>query len=211
MTSNLLRKTFPVGRLGCNCSILADEASRQALVVDPGDEVDKILRELAALQLTVVGIVHTHAHIDHVGGLAELSRVTGAPTYLHNDDRFLYDMLPIQAQMLGFPEPQKGTINHNLVDGHTIPFGAFEMGIIHTPGHTPGSVCFSCAEVCFSGDTLFRGGIGRTDLWGGDSNAIVKSIRERLYTLNGAVEVVPGHGPLTTIDRERLSNSHVRA
>jgi hydroxyacylglutathione hydrolase len=208
----MIRKTFPVGMLGCNCTILGDETSKQAIVIDPGDEVDRILRELVGFGLRVVGIVHTHAHIDHVGGLAELARITGAPTYLHNDDQFLYDMLPLQARMLGIAEPQKGTINEYLRDDQVITFGEHELGVLHTPGHTPGSVCFHLnkEDLCFSGDTLFRGGIGRTDLWGGDSDLIVRSIHQRLYSLNGAVEVIPGHGPATTIDRERVSNPYVR-
>lgn len=209
----MIRKTFCVGQLGCNCTILADETTREAVVIDPGDEPDRILLELAKDELRCVGILHTHAHIDHIGGTGELARVTGAPTYLHEADAFLHQMAPQQARMIGLPAIAESTIDRDLPDAAAIAFGEREIGVIHTPGHSPGSVSFVVAghDICLSGDTLFAGGIGRTDLWGGDFSAIKLSITDRLYTLNGAVEVVPGHGPLTTIDRERVSNPFVRA
>ncbi len=207
----MLRQTFPVGLLGCNCTILADPNSREAIVIDPGDAADQILMRLAGEKLRVVAIVHTHAHIDHVGATAPLARVTQAPTYLHPDDEFLHQMLKEQAMLIGLPEPESSPMSQELHDGASVRFGNFELGVIHTPGHTPGSVCFNIDELCFSGDTLFAGGIGRTDLWGGDTHAIVRSIKNRLYTMNGAVEVIPGHGPPTTIDEERHSNPFVRA
>ncbi len=208
----MLRITFPVGVLGCNCTILADEETRDTLVVDPGDEVDQILMRLAKERLRVVGILHTHAHVDHVGGTERLAEVTHAPTYLHAADDFLRAIVPQQAMLIGLPEAAAPAIDHPLADAQAIRFGRHEAGIVHTPGHTPGSVSIVVpdAELCLSGDTLFAGGIGRTDLWGGDSGAIVRSIRERLYTLNGAVQVVPGHGPETTIDEERATNPFVR-
>ena len=209
----MIRETFQVGMLGCNCSILADEHAREAVVIDPGDDVEAIMQRLKALQLKVKAIVHTHAHIDHVGATAALARNTGAPTYLHNGDKLLHDMLHVQAQVLGIPEPERGPMDHALVDEGVISFGTYELGVIHTPGHTPGSVCFNVVghDLCFSGDTLFRSSVGRTDLWGGDSTELMKSIRNKLYSLNSAVEVVPGHGPNTTIDRERRTNPFVRA
>jgi glyoxylase-like metal-dependent hydrolase (beta-lactamase superfamily II) len=208
----LWRETFPVGALGCNCSLLGDTDTREAIVVDPGDEVDRILAELTRAGMRVTAIVHTHAHIDHVGATAALARVTGAPTYLHDADRFLHDMLPLQAQLIGLPPVEAGRIDHALPDAASLRFGQFELGVLHTPGHTPGSVCFAVPgqDLCFSGDTLFAGGIGRTDLWGGDYPAIERSIKDRLYQLNGAVLVIPGHGPSTSIDRERRSNPFVR-
>ena len=208
----MIRRTFPVGLLGCNCTILADEQSRQAVVVDPGDEADRILVALAELSLRVVAILHTHDHIDHVGATGELARVTGAPTYLHAADQLLHRILPQQAQFVGLPPPTPSTIDRPLEDDGTIHFGQHELGVIPTPGHSPGSVSFVVAgeELCLSGDTLFAGGIGRTDLWGGDLDALTRSIRQRLYGLNGAVEVIPGHGPGTTIDAERTCNPFVR-
>jgi glyoxylase-like metal-dependent hydrolase (beta-lactamase superfamily II) len=198
--------------LQCNCTILGDPKTKEAIVIDPGDEVDRILKVLASHELKVMGIVHTHAHIDHIGGTAELGRITGADTWLHAQDFFLHEMLPEQAKALGLQLGETAPVDRDLVDAGVIPFGCYELGVLHTPGHTPGSVCFEVPghDLCFSGDTLFNGGIGRTDLWGGDYDAIERSIQDRLYTLNGAVEVIPGHGPETSIDRERLTNPFVR-
>jgi hydroxyacylglutathione hydrolase len=209
----LMYTTFQVGPLGCNCTILGDGDTHDAIVIDPGDELPRIIQALQEHNWRVKSIVHTHAHIDHVGATAGLSQHTGAPTYLHDGDLELHGMLHIQAQLLGLPEPESGPIDHSLKDDMTLPFGAYELAVLHTPGHTPGSVCFWVAneDLCFSGDTLFAGGIGRTDLWGGDPHAITRSIQQRLYSLNGACQVVPGHGPVTTIDRERVSNPFVRA
>ncbi len=209
----MIRKTFSVGLLACNCTILADEESKHAVVIDPGDEADRILLELAKDELEVVAIVHTHAHIDHIGATGRLAQVTGAPTFLHDEDRILHDMAAQQAQMIGLPPIEKSFVDRPLPDAGAVSFGKHELGIIHTPGHSPGSVSFvvSGADICLTGDTLFAGGIGRTDLWGGDSDLIERSIRQRLYALNGALEVIPGHGPLSTIDHERVSNPFVRA
>lgn len=206
----MLRTTFAVGPLGCNCSIIADPNTREAIVIDPGDEVPRILTLLAKENLRCVRIVHTHAHVDHIGGTAHLARVTQAKTYLHQGDFFLHEILKEQAAFIGMAEPESSPIDQTLNDGDGLSFGSLELGVIHTPGHTPGSVCFTVGDVCFSGDTLFAGGVGRTDLWGGDYETIERSIKERLYNLNSAVEVVPGHGPTTTIDRERRSNPFVR-
>lgn len=204
-----LIETFPVGPLQCNCSILVDEASREALVIDPGDEPDRILRALAAARVRAVALLHTHAHFDHISGTRELARATKAPIRLHPADRPLYDALPDQAAFFGLraeiPRPPDAT----LADGDHIRFGSFEVRAIHTPGHTPGSICFALAgpsPVLFSGDTLFRRSIGRTDLWGGDTEKILSSIRERLFALEGDTAVVCGHGPGTTIEEEKRSN-----
>ena len=209
----LFRKTFPVGPLGCNCSLLADEDTKEALVIDPGDEFEHIWSLIQENELQVKAIVHTHAHIDHIGATAELAAATKAKTYLHPDDIFLHQILAEQAQMIGLPAPTSSPIDEDLVDEASFRFGEHELGVLHTPGHTPGSVCFCLekSDLCFSGDTLFSGSIGRTDLWGGDFELIQKSIKDRLYTLNGSVEVIPGHGPNTHIDVERHSNAFVRA
>lgn len=209
----MIRKIFSVGLLGCNCTILGDATTREAVVVDPGDEPARILRELATDGLKCVAILHTHAHFDHIGGTAELARVTGAPTYLHQADAFLCETAPQQAQMFGLPPISTLAIGNDLPDAASISFGEHEIGVIHTPGHSPGSVSFVVAgkDICLTGDTLLAGGVGRTDLWGGDFGSIERSIKERLYTLGGGVEVVPGHGPMTSIDRERVSNPFVRA
>lgn len=204
-------ETFAVGPLGCNCSIVADLEAKKALVIDPGGNFDEIARRLAAHELEVGAIVHTHTHIDHVGATAPLQRLTGAEACIHEGDRFLYDMLPVQAAMIGCALPETVEMEGSLVDGKTFRIGAFELGVLHTPGHTPGSVSFVVsphgeAPRVFTGDTLFRGGIGRTDLWGGDGNLILESLRKKLMSLADEAIVVAGHGPNSTIGHERRQN-----
>jgi hydroxyacylglutathione hydrolase len=203
-------ESFAVGPLGCNCSIVADEVAKKAIVVDPGGDFEGIESKLHARGLDVVAIVHTHTHIDHVGATAPLQRATHAPACIHEADRFLYDLLPVQAAMIGCATPEKTDLEGSLVDGHAIKFGSAEMGVLHTPGHTPGSVTFvvkdGAATRVFSGDTLFRRGIGRTDLWGGDSELILRSLRDRILALPDDAVVVAGHGPNTTIGEERRLN-----
>jgi hydroxyacylglutathione hydrolase len=203
-------QTFPVGVLGCNCSIVADLNAKSAIVIDPGGDFPKIESKLSEKGLSVSHIVHTHTHIDHVGATAKLQKATGAEAAIHEADRILYDMLGVQAAMLGMKEPERVAMEGNLHDGGCISCGSFELWVLHTPGHTPGSLCFMVnvgAEAhLFSGDTLFRRGIGRTDLWGGDSGLILRSIKERLFTLAPETHVVPGHGPRSTIGEEVREN-----
>lgn len=203
-------ESFSVGPLGCNCSILADLEAKRAIVVDPGGDLEQIRARLDAKGLAVAAIVHTHTHIDHVGATAGLQRATGAPAQIHEADRFLYDLLPVQAAMIGCELPETTQMDGALVDGFTLHAGSIEMGVLHTPGHTPGSVCFYVnhggASRVFAGDTLFRRGIGRTDLWGGDSDAIARSLHGKLMTLPDDCVVVAGHGPSTTIGEERRMN-----
>ncbi len=209
-------ETFSVGPLGCNCSIVADLEAKTAVVVDPGGDFPQIEARISALGVTVERIVHTHTHIDHVGATAPLQRLAGCSACIHEADRFLYDLLPVQAAMLGCPLPETVQMDGSLVDGATFALGSSEMCILHTPGHTPGSTCFtvrdatSGASWVFTGDTLFRRSIGRTDLWGGDHDAILKSIRERLVPLAGDAIVISGHGPSSTIERERAENPFLR-
>ena len=204
-------ESFPTGPLGCNCSIVFDVGSKRAIVVDPGGDLELIRARLESLGVEgVEAIVHTHTHIDHVGATAGVQEATGARACIHEGDRFLYDLLPVQAAMLGLPLPEKVDMEGSLVDGSSIRAGALEMCILHTPGHTPGSVTFVVtqggATRVFSGDTLFRRGIGRTDLWGGDHATILRSLREKILTLPDDAIVVPGHGPETTIGDERAKN-----
>jgi len=199
-------ETLQVGPLGCNCSIVADVAAKKAVVIDPGGDLGALRTRLDALGVTVEAIVHTHTHIDHVGETAGLQRATGASAMIHEADRFLYDLLPVQSAMLGCELPAKADMDGSLHDGGAIRFGGLELGVLHTPGHTPGSVCFVCGSHVFAGDTLFRGGIGRTDLWGGDSGAIMRSLHGKLLTLPDDAVVVAGHGPQTTIGEERRQN-----
>jgi glyoxylase-like metal-dependent hydrolase (beta-lactamase superfamily II) len=207
-----IRKTFSVPPLGCNCSILGDPATKRALVVDPGGAHERILHELRQLGLMVTHILHTHAHFDHFLAAGELKRATGAILCLHQDDRDLWNMLETQCRLFGVsyvpvPEPE-----YWLTDEERLPMGGFSVEALHTPGHTPGSMSFHLAseKLVLAGDTLFRGSIGRTDLWGGDYDAIEQSIRERLYTLDDGTAVVTGHGPETEIGWEKASNQFIR-
>ncbi len=202
-------ETFPVGPLQCNCVIVGDERTKTAVVIDPGDEVDRIVEVLDALGLRVASIVATHGHIDHVGGFERLHRATGAPTSLHEADVPLYEELRMQAQWLGVPPPLQGTIHALLDERKGISFGDVTLDVRHTPGHSPGSVSLilpRAVPVVFSGDTLFAGSVGRTDLWGGSYEALMRSIKSALLTLPDDAIVIPGHGPATTIGAERASN-----
>ncbi len=207
-------ETLSVGPLGCNCSIVADVAAKRAVVIDPGGDLDEIRATLDVLGVSVEAIVHTHTHIDHVGCTAELQRASGAAASIHEADRFLYDLLPVQAQLIGTELPAVADMNGSLVDGSTIRVGGFEVAVLHTPGHTPGSCCFVVQDGgqthVFAGDTLFRGSIGRTDLWGGDHDGILRSIRSKLLALPDDALVVTGHGPTTTIGAERAHNPFLR-
>lgn len=208
----VLAESFAVGPLGCNCSIVADPETKQAIVIDPGDEPDRVLAALSQSGLTAVALVHTHAHLDHVGVSALLSRITGAPILLHEGDVPLYGALEEQASLFGFELEPPGTVDRFLAHGEKVVCGGGALEVIHTPGHTPGSVCFRMEgekPMLFSGDTLFRRSIGRTDLWGGSLPQILSSIKERLLTLPGDLPVLPGHGDPTTIASEARLNPFV--
>jgi hydroxyacylglutathione hydrolase len=261
-TPGLIHITIPVGMLQCNCSIIGDPVTREALVIDPGDEVNRILDLLGRHKLTVKAIVSTHAHIDHVGGLSKLHQYTGAPVLMHRDDLPLYSAMDVQASFLGVHPPELVEIDQLLKEGDSLRWGSFEAQVIHTPGHTPGSVSLylpqdagkvtisavpkkitvndeageeiaiadllkklghpeEAAEIAaleesekieirapqlFSGDTLFAGSIGRTDLWGGSLDQIMASLRTKLMGLPDETIVYPGHGPVTTIGQERHLN-----
>ncbi len=205
-------ETIIVGPLQTNCSIITDESTGQAVVVDPGDEAERIAQAIARMGATAVTLLHTHAHFDHISGTAELAVMTGAPIRLHAADRALYDRLQEQAAFFGLSAGPPLPPDAPIFDGEVIRFGNSSLRAIHTPGHTPGSTCFlleATQPVLFSGDTLFRRSIGRTDLRGGDTQAILASIRGKLFSLPGTTPVVCGHGPGTTIDEERRLNPFV--
>jgi hydroxyacylglutathione hydrolase len=207
-----LVETFPVGPLGCNCAIVADPGTKQALVIDPGDEPDRVLEALSKNGLKAVGLVHTHAHLDHVGVSALLKRVTGAPILLHEGDAPLYEHLEDQGRLFGFDLEPPAAVDRFLSHGDRIACGGGALQVVHTPGHTPGSLCFLMegeTPLLFSGDTLFRRSIGRTDLWGGSMPQILESIASRLLTLPGGLVVLPGHGEKTTIAEEARLNPFV--
>jgi glyoxylase-like metal-dependent hydrolase (beta-lactamase superfamily II) len=213
----LIRRTFPVGALGCNCTIVACPDTRQALVIDPGDDAADILADLARDGLTAVKLLHTHAHFDHVMGTADVAAATGAEVLVHRDDRWLYDRTLMQIEMFGVrrsdgqPWRPPPAPTRELTGDEVLTFGRREARAVHTPGHTPGSTCFyveraSETPLLLAGDTLFKQSIGRTDLWGGSLETIRQSIRERLFALPDDTLVIPGHGPPTTIAAERESN-----
>ena len=208
----MIIETFPVGPLQCNCTILGDEATSEAIVIDPGDEVGRIHRRVTELGLKVKQILVTHAHIDHVGGALKLKRLTGAPILLNENDLALLDMMEEQAVWLGIETPETAPPDENLADGLRVGLESTPAQVIHTPGHTQGSVClhFAPMKLLIAGDTLFAGSIGRTDLPGGNSEQILESIESRLLALPDETRVLPGHGPMTTIGAERRKNPFLR-
>ncbi len=208
--SQFIIRTFPVGPLQCNCSIIGDRLSSKALVVDPGGDADQILGLLNELNLTVVGIIHTHAHLDHILASGVIKEATGAPIYLHEGDKFLWDMVGQQCVMFGVPPVTLPEPDHFMEDDQAL--NCCGGVAIHTPGHTPGSISFWFEEykTLIAGDTLFQGSIGRTDLPGGNFDQIITSIKERIYTLDDDAIVVTGHGPNTAIGSEKTGNSFVR-
>jgi hydroxyacylglutathione hydrolase len=204
----MIHEILPVGMLQCNCSIFGDEASREAIVIDPGDNIEEVLEVLKRHALRVKAIIITHAHIDHIGGAAKLKAATGAPVYMNANDQDLYDHLDIQASWLGMETPQRTTIDMPAREGDALKLGEAEFQVIETPGHTQGSISLWIPREnkLIAGDTLFRDSIGRTDLPGGDGRQILRSIHDKLLTLPEEAAVIPGHGPLTTIGREKERN-----
>ncbi len=204
----MIHEILPVGVLQCNCSIFGDEQSREAIVVDPGDNIDEIVAVLRKHELKVTAIVITHAHIDHIGGAAKLKALTQAPVYMNVKDQELYDHLEWQAQWLGMATPKQTTIDTPARDGDTLVLGAATFHVLHTPGHTQGSLCLWIPEEnkLVAGDTLFAGSIGRTDLPGGNHKQILGSIKDKLFPLPDDALVIPGHGPNTTVGHEKEHN-----
>jgi glyoxylase-like metal-dependent hydrolase (beta-lactamase superfamily II) len=204
----MIHVILPVGLLQCNCSIFGDEQTREAIVIDPGDEIEKITEVLERHQLKVKAIVITHAHIDHVAGAHKLRASTGAPVYMNERDTELLDALETQAKWLGVKTPQRVEIDAAADDGSVLRLGPAEFHVLHTPGHTQGSLSLWIPEEnkLIAGDTLFRDSIGRTDLPGGNTRQILSSIKTRLFELPDQTVVFPGHGPNTTIGREKERN-----
>jgi hydroxyacylglutathione hydrolase len=204
----MIHEFFPVGLLRCNCSVFGDEQSREAIVVDPGDDLEQIESVLERHGLKVKAIVITHAHIDHIGGAKKLKERTGAPVYMNANDQELYDNLPKQAAWLGVQPPEQTDVDVPARDGDTLALGSATFHILHTPGHTQGSLCLwiPSEQKLIAGDTLFRESIGRTDLPGGDGRRILRSIADKLLVLPEETQVIPGHGANTTIAHEKEFN-----
>jgi glyoxylase-like metal-dependent hydrolase (beta-lactamase superfamily II) len=204
----MIHEIFPVGPLQCNCSVVGDEQSREAMVIDPGDDIDHVLAVLQKHHLTLKQIVITHAHIDHIGGAAKLKRLTGAPILLNANDQMLLKMLDMQASWLGMRPPEETAIDGSVTTGDKLRAGSLVADVLHTPGHTEGSIClyFAVEKKLIAGDTLFAGSIGRTDLPGGSYKKIMQSLHGPVLALPDETIVIPGHGPLTTIGQERDGN-----
>ena len=216
MVSNvLLVETFPAGPLQCNCSIVANADSKDAVVVDPGGATERIAAIVAHYDLTVRAIIHTHAHLDHIYATRDVKQAHGGDICLHRGDTFLYDAFAMQCAMFGVPTRPTAPIDRFLEHGERIAIGKAGLEVIHTPGHTPGSICFEITDgnrtLLFAGDTLFKRSVGRTDLPGGDARTLARSIKERLYTRDLHATVVPGHGPTTTLGDEAKHNPFVSA
>jgi len=205
-------EAFPVGPLHCNCTILGDPETHEAIVIDPGEEIARIHRRLTELGLKLTQILITHAHIDHIGGALKLKRLTGAPILLNENDLPLLKMMDEQAGWLGVETPETAPPDASLADGLKVGLESYPAQVLHTPGHTQGSVClyFQPLQLLVAGDTLFAGSIGRTDLPGGDGKLIIDSIHSRLLVLPEETAVLPGHGPITTIGEEKRRNPFLR-
>ena len=204
----MIHEIFAVGPLQCNCSIIGDENTREAMVIDPGDDINDVLNLIRKHSLQVKQIVITHAHIDHIGGAMKVRAATGAPILLNQNDYALLKMLDAQATWIGVPSPGKVEIDRSVTTGEKVSAGMHTAEVLHTPGHTEGSIClyFPVEQKLIAGDTLFAGSIGRTDLPGGSMQKIIRSLHDTVLALPDETVVVPGHGELTTIGEERESN-----
>jgi glyoxylase-like metal-dependent hydrolase (beta-lactamase superfamily II) len=204
--------TIPVTAFAQNSSLVWDDGTLQAAVIDPGGDLDTLLEEADARGLKLEQIWLTHAHIDHAGGTGELARKRGLPIAgPHPGDQFWIDALPQQSRMFGFPEAEAFTPTRWLQDGDTVAIGRHTLHVRHCPGHTPGHVVFHSPELqrAFVGDVLFAGSIGRTDFPGGDHDTLIASITQRLWPMGDETVFIPGHGPESTFGRERQTNPYV--
>jgi len=209
----MIHEILPVGMLQCNCSIFGDEESREAIVIDPGDEIERITGILDRHGLKVKAIVITHGHIDHVAGAGKLRTLTGAPVYMNQRDFEQLDLLPMQAAWLGVQNPERAHVDSGATEGTIIGLGKAEFQVIETPGHTQGSISVYIPQEqkLVAGDTLFRDSIGRTDLPGGNGKQILSSIKTKLLELPPETVVIPGHGASTTLEREKQRNPFLQS
>jgi glyoxylase-like metal-dependent hydrolase (beta-lactamase superfamily II) len=204
--------TIPVTPFAQNCSLVWDDQTQQAAIIDPGGDLDRLLNEVKSRGLKLEQIWLTHAHIDHAGGTGELARRLGIPIVgPHPGDQFWIDGLPQQSVMFGFPRAEPFTPTRWLHDGDTVTLGGHTLNVRHCPGHTPGHVVFHSPELqrAFVGDVLFAGSIGRTDFPQGDHDTLIASITQRLWPMGDDTVFIPGHGPESTFGRERRTNPYV--
>jgi glyoxylase-like metal-dependent hydrolase (beta-lactamase superfamily II) len=207
----MIVKTFPVGSFQSNCSLVIDDLAKQALVIDPGGDLIKIRTTLQQENLRLTDILITHAHIDHVGAAVDLKEATGARLWLHENDIQLWENMRAQFVMLGLPAIKTAPVDQIMTDSMPLPMA--DGRVLHTPGHSPGSCCFyfPSEKLLFSGDTLFYRSVGRTDLWGGDLDALKHSLIEKLYLLPDDIRVITGHGPETVLGQEKKHNEFIRS
>ena len=209
MTTALLAH-YVVGPLGCNCYVVGDPETKEAVVIDPGDDAALLIAELARLGVTVTAIVATHAHFDHLVAGEELRSHTGAPFHLHADDRFLLDWWQESGRLfLGVELPPPPEIDAGADEGLVLTAGGTKLEVVHTPGHSPGSISLVGADALFSGDALFAGSVGRTDLPGGDTKVLFDAIKSKLFAFDDSTPVYPGHGEPTTVGEEKERNPFV--
>jgi len=206
----LILETLVVGMIQANCYLLGDEKTGEAVVIDPGGDVPVILRALEARKLKPVAILATHGHFDHVEGLAAMKRATNAPILLHRGDLPLIQGMTVQGQLFGLRVEAAPPPDRFVTEGDTLVVGGHTVSVLHTPGHSPGSVCFKVDKKIFVGDLLFAGSIGRTDLQGGDYDTLLRSVRDKIFTLPDDTTVYPGHGPETSVGFEKRTNPFFR-
>ncbi len=204
---DLILECLVVPSFESNCWILGSIETREAVVIDPGDEAG-ILRTLKTHKLTLKYLIHTHGHLDHVSATAAIQQETGALVLIHEAAQILLDNLELQGAMFGLTAPPVPAVDKYISEGDRIDWGRYTLSVIETPGHSPGGIClnFDGKKILFAGDTLFQDSVGRTDLWGGDYQQLLDSIRDKLWGLGDDIIVCPGHGPRTTIGREKREN-----
>jgi glyoxylase-like metal-dependent hydrolase (beta-lactamase superfamily II) len=207
----MIIETLPVGPIMANCFIVGCKETSQAVVIDPGDEADKILQTVADLNLTVKTIINTHGHFDHVSANKAINQATGAPILIHALDAPMLQKISASAANWGLSADNSPPPDRTIDDGDTITFGNMTLNVIHTPGHTPGGVSLHTDGIVFVGDALFAGSIGRTDFPGGDFATLKSSIQDKLFALGDDIQVYTGHGPQTTIGHEKQFNPFVGA
>lgn len=202
----MILEKIVVGPLGVNCYLLGCEKTKQSAVIDPGDEVDSIIASINQNNLKLKFILLTHGHVDHVAQLVRLKQSIQAETLMHPDDLFLFENISVQAMMFGLPDPGDPKPDRFIKDGEIIKIGELEVKVLHTPGHSPGSVSYQVEDNLFVGDLIFSGSIGRTDLPGGNYHSLINSVQTMIFTFPDETKIHPGHGPSTSVGHEKKFN-----